>query len=259
VSDPSDAPAPAAADDALERVQLTQHLHLWQRRRGHRSATDDVLCAWAAARACPQARRVLDLGCGQGSVTLMLAQALPGAALVGVEAQAVSASLGQRNVADNALGDRVRILHGDLRDAALPVGGEGFDLATGSPPFMPLGSGTLPSDPQRAAGRFELRGGIEVYAAAAARWLGPAGVAVLLMDGAQDARCRGALAHAGLALRRVVAVAPRTGAEPRYRIYVAGRDTPAEVVEESLTVRAADGAWTPAFAGVRVALGLPGA
>ncbi len=246
-------------DGELERVQLTRRYHLWQRRRGHRSATDDVLCAWAGLQACPGARRVLDLGCGQGSVTLMLAGALPQARLVGVEAQEVSFALLQRNLAENEVGDRARGVLGDLRDPQLLAGEAGFDLVTGSPPFMPLGSGPLPADAQRAAGRFEIRGGVEGYAQAAARWLGPDGVASLLMDGAQDERCRRAIAEAGLRLRRVIRFAPKQGAAPRYVAYQAGRAASAQVEVVELAVRRADGAWTDEMAAIRAALDLPGA
>ncbi len=271
----------------LQRVQLTRSLTLWQRARGHRSATDDVLCAWvglqaargilatrAAGDALREPLRLLDLGAGQGSVTLMLAGALPAAHVVAVEAQPVSLELLRRNVAHNGLGDRVRPVLGDLRHvdlSGLAGWGEGeggadfgFDLVTGSPPFMPPGAGTLPADPQRAAARFELRGGVEGYAQAAARWLRPGGQAVLLMDGAQDARSRRAIEAAGLALRQRVVVTPSPGKRPRYRIYVAHRPVSSASLSVSpvddlaLTIRDEGGAWTPAFAAARRALDLPG-
>ena len=44
---------------------------LYQLRHGHRFSTDDLLTAWAALRAKPEARRLLDLGAGIGSVGLL--------------------------------------------------------------------------------------------------------------------------------------------------------------------------------------------
>ncbi len=183
--------------DDLAEVQLTRTLRLYQRRRGHRVATDDVLCAWAGYRAAPAAARVLDLGCGQGAVTLMLAGALPEATLTGIEAQEISFGLFARNVAANALGHRVRGMHRDLREVDLATLGP-FDLVTGAPPFMPVGSGTMPADAQRAAARFELLGGVEAYFAAAALALAEDGVASVLMDAARPARYRAAVEAAGL-------------------------------------------------------------
>lgn len=290
-------PPPLAIDlGPLQRVQLTRSLALWQRARGHRSATDDVLCAWAGLQVVQGAAplrgpaqteasrqlRLLDLGAGQGSVTLMLAGALPAAQVVAVEAQEISFQLLRHNIAHNDLGHRVWPVLGDLREVDLdaaaaslwaapghegiaPLPSHGFDLATGSPPFVPPGAGTLPADAQRAAARFELRGGVEGYAQAAARWLRPGGFAVLLMDGAQDARSRAALSDAGLLLRRRVVVRPAPNKRPRYLIYVAQRPTRSAgqitsgVEDINLTVRGAEGAWTPAFAAARRALDLPGA
>ena len=44
---------------------------IFQLERGHRYATDDLAVAWAGLRARPDARRVLELGAGTGSVGLL--------------------------------------------------------------------------------------------------------------------------------------------------------------------------------------------
>jgi len=251
---------PVTEADPLERVQLTKRLHLHQRARGHRTATDDVLCAWAGLVQRPTASRYLDLGAGHGSVTLMVLGALPASArAVAVEAQPISHALLAKNLADNGLAERADAVLADLRAADLLADAAPFDLVTGSPPFMPLGSGPLPSDPQRAGGRFELRGGIEAYAATAARLLAPGGVASLLMDGASRARSERALAAAGLAPHLVTTVFPAPGKPPRYVIYAAGprTSTPAAPREDTLTVRDAAGHWSEAFLAVRALLDLP--
>ena len=48
-------------DETIDR--LTTRLKIIQKRRGHRAASDDMLLAWAAARAQPEARSVLVIGC----------------------------------------------------------------------------------------------------------------------------------------------------------------------------------------------------
>lgn len=245
-------------EEELQRVQLTRGLHLTQRRRGHRVATDDVLCAWAGWRARPDARRVLDLGAGHGAVTLMLAGALPEAHLVAIEAQRISFELLARNLRDNGLAHRVEAREGDLRGLALP--GPGFDLITGTPPFMPVGSGTLPADPQRAAARFELRGGVEHYCRTGARHLAPDGLLSLVMDAARPGRYEAAIAAAGLALVGRLTVRPREEAAPSYLVYQATRAAaPGVPVEElALIIRDAAGAYSEAFRAARLALDLPG-
>jgi tRNA1Val (adenine37-N6)-methyltransferase len=245
--------------DELQKIQLTKAIAIHQRRRGHRTATDDVLCAWAGLLARPSASRALDLGAGHGSVTLMLAGCLESLTrLDAIEFQAISHALLVRNVADNDLTSLIHTYCGDLREVQLQSGDAGYDLITGSPPYMPLGSGVLPADPQRAGGRFELRGGVEDYLAAAARWLSPDGVASILMDGASRPRCLRAIKTAGLGLQHETVVYPREGAAARYRVYRCGR--PANVsapTTTTLTVRDDEGRWTSGFETVRAVLKLP--
>lgn len=240
----------------LERVTLTRRLVLWQRVRGHRTGTDDIVCARAAHLARPRARTVLDLGAGQGAVTLMLAGVNPGATLLALEVQDVSYRLLERNVSENALGARISTMRGDLR--TVDLGPARFDLVTGIPPYVAPGHGTPPRDTQRAAARFELRGGIEAYCTAAARWLAPDGRAVFLMNADQDARARRAAAASGLAPETALAVHPHPGAAARFVVYTLAWATPGRVeAHASLTIRDADGGWTEAFAAVRRMLDLP--
>ena len=95
----------ALIDDAeLSDDAITREFRIWQRRRGHRYSIDDVATAWQAARAQPNAQRYLDLGCGIGSVLLMVSWKLDHALVVGIEAQPVSAALARRNLAHTIIG-----------------------------------------------------------------------------------------------------------------------------------------------------------
>lgn len=243
---------------AAERVVL-------QRSRGHRSATDDLLAAWLAYTSQPHAGVVLDLGCGHATATLLLSTLLPEASFIGVEAQAISADLARRNLRLNRLDERARIVEGDLRqqrpEDLVPAGTAGFDLITGTPPFMPLGSGVASRDPQRYAARFETRGGIEAYAEAAAALLAPGGRASFLMDAGQDARCQRAVDGAGLALCRMLVFTPREGLKPRFRGYVALRAEEAPPVApevEPFCVRDRAGIYTASMKDLRALLQVDG-
>ncbi len=242
-------------EETLDR--LTGQLRILQKRRGHRAATDDTMLAWAASHARPDARRLLDLGSGKGTVALLLLQRLPDCQVVGVEAEPDSHDLAVRNRQLNGLTARWTPLAGDLREAAVLRDEVPFDLITGAPPFMPLGAGPLPQDHLRAAGRFELRGGVGDYVATAAQHLDPEGAVVILMDGHGRARAEAAFEGAGLGLRRRVAVRPYPGRPPTYWIFVAARG-PAEVVEDVLDLREErGGAYSPAYVDIRRALDLP--
>jgi len=181
-------------DDAL-----TDRVRVYQRRYGHRYSVDDVSTAWVALRATEcRARSCLDLGCGLGSVLLMLADRIPMARAVGIEAQAISYALAERNIERNRLARRVSAQFGDLRDRALldrtlqaeaAFGREfGFDVVTGTPPYKPVGTASLSPDPQRAYARVELRGGVEAYLNAAAHVLEPEGLFVMCAQREQELR-----------------------------------------------------------------------
>ena len=144
----------------LTEDRLTRDLTIVQRARGHRFSSDDMATAYVACRRAPDARRILDLGCGIGSVLMMIAWRFPLAACTGVEAQQISAALARKSIAWNGAGERVRLIEGDFRDVALEPA---FDLVTGTPPYFPDGTGTLSGKVQAGPCRFEHRGGVEAY------------------------------------------------------------------------------------------------
>ena len=113
---------------------------IFQKRRGHRWSLDDLVTAWVAINERPRATHALDLGCGLGSVLLLLAFKLPGATLTGLEAQADRAEMARRSAAYNGIEPRCSVLTGDLR--AHDFAGQTFELITGTPPYFPPGTGT---------------------------------------------------------------------------------------------------------------------
>ncbi|MDH5493616.1 MAG: methyltransferase [Myxococcales bacterium] len=250
-------------DDPLTDDALTSRFRLYQRKRGHRYSLDDVLTAREALRAQPAADRVLDLGCGIGSVLLMLAHALPEAPLVGIEAQEGSFALAARNVTRNGLEGRVRLVHGDLRDrACLASLGGGFGLITGTPPYAPLGTATPSPDPQRAHARVELRGGVEAYLEAAAPQLSPRGRVVVCADARRPERVRDVAPEFGLRPLRRLECRPRAGRAPLFTVWTLGRleehsgfecETP-----EDFVARDEEGRRSDAYLGLRAFFGLPG-
>lgn len=238
-------------DETQDR--LTSKLRIIQKRSGHRAAVDDTLLAWAAANARPDAVRVLDLGSGKGTVAMLLLQRLPRCIVVGLEAMEVSHDLALRNARLNGLTRRWQPRLGDLRDPSALGEEPPFDLVTGAPPFMRVGSGVMPDDAQRAAGRFELRGGVGEYAEAAARNLAPGGRFVVLMDGLDRSRARAeeALKAHGLTRLSIVAVYPCPDRKPVYWIIEGGVGS-GPATETSICLRSeSGGGYSPEYESIR--------
>lgn len=243
--------------ESLDR--LVGEWYILQLRRGHRFSTDDLVCAWRASIARPDARRYLDMGCGIGSVGLSTLHRLPpDAQMTGIEAQEVSVGLARRTVDRNGLAGRVRILNGDLRDPSVLPDTLGFELITGSPPYIPLGHGVVSPVPQRAGARMELRGSVVDYCEAAARWLAPGGRFVFVMA-AGDPRIEQAPVAAGLHVVERWDYVFARGRDPLVSTMVCARpgewDGPR--VEGRLVVRGADGEWTDEYLAFREEMSSP--
>ncbi len=238
---------------------------LLQRTDGHRFSLDDLATAHFAAvsialdpnRVVPN--RVLDLGCGIGTVLLLMAWRFPSAKVRGIEAQEVSAALARRSIAWNGVADRCSVVSGDLRDADLLKGESPFDLITGTPPYFPRGTGLESDQIQKGPCRFEHRGGIEDYARAAARNLAPAGIFVACAAATQSDRVTAAAAGAGLMIDRKRDVIPRAGKDPLVMLFCMRRrvDDATTIVDTPLVVRDHNGQRTDEFVSLRADMGMP--
>lgn len=227
---------------------LSAEFKIFQRRNGHRHSTDDLLTAWYALEQIPSVRRALDLGTGIGTVGLLMVSAVPELALTCIEAQDISYRFLTENIAANEVGERVRALHGDLRELAL---GETFPLVTGSPPYFDPRAGIVPADSQKAHARFELRGDVSDYARAAKAHLAPEGTFVFCFPHAQAERAVAAMIAANFSIVKRRDVIPREGLTPLFGLYACKLGTHSELVEPPFVVRDAAGEHTEMYRSVR--------
>jgi tRNA1(Val) A37 N6-methylase TrmN6 len=240
---------------------LSGDFRILQRVDGHRWSADDLVTAWYAAtqvEADPP-RRYVDLGCGIGTVLLFTAWRFPEASGTGIEAQEVSAGMARRSLAWNGVDDRCSVRLGDLRDPELSRDLAPVDLVTGTPPYLPKGTGVESARVQCGPCRFEFRGGVEDYALAASRLLGPTAPFVGCCASRQRPRVAAGAEAAGLVLEVWRDVVPREGKEPLFSVYVMRRPEAARVRsdEPPLVLRNREGRFTPAFDEVRRAMGMP--
>lgn len=82
--------------------------------------------------------RVCDLGCGGGTLLLLLARRERTLSLTGVELDEKAAQCARDNLVSNGLTGT--ILTADLRERGI-LPNEGFDLVISNPPYFPVGAG----------------------------------------------------------------------------------------------------------------------
>lgn len=244
----------ALGGDVITHDAITADFRILQRRRGHRYSLDDLATAATACAAAPRARRYLDLGAGIGSVLLMVTWKLRPGRVVGVEALSQSVALARRSLARD--GVAATLLLGDHREVTRGLE-ERFDLVTGTPPYLPANTALASPDPQRAAARIELRGGVEDYLASASRVIAEGGRVVVCADGRRPERVERGARDAGLTpiLRRDVWPHP-AAAHPLFAVWVLMRGGGGAPTHERLLVRGPDGEQTAEARALRATFGL---
>ncbi len=119
--------------------------------------------------------RVMDLGTGTGILPLLLEAKSEAAHLTGLEIQPDSADMATRSVRLNGLEEKIRIVQGDIREAADLFPAASFDVVTCNPPYMIGGHGLKNPDAPKAVARHEVKCTFQDVVRAAAWLLRPGG------------------------------------------------------------------------------------
>lgn len=112
-----------------------------------------LLSSFAKAEAGEQ---VLDLGTGNGVIPILMQAKNPESYFTGLEIQEMSANLAKRSVELNDIGEFVKIVQGDIKEASAIFGGASFHVVTTNPPYMNENHGIVNPDNAKAIARHEL-------------------------------------------------------------------------------------------------------
>ena len=115
--------------------------------------------------------RGLDLGCGCGTLGLLLLGSGAAGSVCGIEIQPEAARQAEENARQNGLAARFSVVCGDLRQAHAQIPAGSFDFAVSNPPYYPPGSGRLRKEDSLSLARSELCCPLDALCAAAARAL----------------------------------------------------------------------------------------
>lgn len=130
---------------------------------------DAVLLSTFATAASGQ--KVLDLGTGNGVIPILMEAKNPGAYFTGLEIQALSFELADRNVKLNKLESKINMVQGDIKEASRIFGEASFNVVTTNPPYMNENHGIVNPESAKAIARHELLCCLEDIICEAARCL----------------------------------------------------------------------------------------
>jgi len=147
-------------------------IRLIQETKGFRYGTDAVLLMQFARKCAPAARRAVELGSGNGAVSLMLAGQDPDLQITGIEFQQDAFDLACRSSRLNDLEDRVAFICSDIKTIKEdhPQLRASADLVVSNPPYVARGRGIPGSRDALQSARQETTADLEDFIAAAA-WL----------------------------------------------------------------------------------------
>ena len=143
------------ATDLLSRdTFLNGHICVWQYKKGYRFSIDAVLLA-SFYRYSPE-DYVVDMGCGSGIISLLLAYWYPHLCLTGVEIQPELAWVARKNVDENHFKERMNIVCADITTMQKS---DFFRTPTHlmiNPPFYAVGTGRQNPNVQQLIARHEV-------------------------------------------------------------------------------------------------------
>ncbi len=192
-----------------ERLDDLQYagLRLIQRPGEYCFTSDAVLLSnYARVRA---GGTIVDLGTGNGVIALLVAAKTAAAQVVGIELQPEVARLAQRNVVYNGLQARVRIVQGDVANAAQLLGKECAQTVVTNPPYFPMPSGLKRATPSAALSRHESSCDLNEWIRSAADLLQWGGSLYMIHKTERMAEVLSALTARNLAPKRVTLIFPK--------------------------------------------------
>ncbi len=147
-------------------------LKVIQSKDGYRFALDSVLLSHFLS--VHPREKVVDLGCGCGVMSLLLASREPTLFITGIDIQQDMADRARRSVSYNRMEHRIAIRCQDLKDTE-QFDGAHYDAVISNPPYEPLGHGRISHSREIALARHELACNMEDLFKTAANVLRPQG------------------------------------------------------------------------------------
>ncbi len=124
--------------------------------------------------------KIIDIGCGCGIIPLILGFRYTDVRIVGIEIQSRLAEIALKNIDENQMSDRIRILNQDIRTTQISDTQGPADIIISNPPYQKNRSGRLNPDIEKAVARHEIHLNLDQLFSSAKRLLKPRGQVLLI-------------------------------------------------------------------------------
>ncbi len=122
-----------------------------QKRKGWRFSVDAPLLAYYIES--DKDSELLELGAGNGVVSILVASSKPFKRIVALEIQDSLISLARRNIQLNSFGGKIEVVKGDIKSInSMPK----FDIVFSNPPYQKVMEGRISPYPERAIAKHEI-------------------------------------------------------------------------------------------------------
>lgn len=158
--------------------------------------------------------KALDLGTGTGIIPILMTAKTEGEAFVGLEIQEESADMARRSVIHNHLEEKVKIVTGDIKEAADIFGSVSFDVITTNPPYMIGHHGIANPSDTKAIARHEVLCTLDDILRVSAKMLKPKGRFYMVHRPFRLAEILSKMVQAGIEPKRMRLVHPFVDKEP---------------------------------------------
>lgn len=145
-------------DETLDDLQL-KGIHIIQKKDAFRFGVDAVLLSDFSK--VKKGMKVIDLCTGTGIVPFLLAGKTEASCITGIEIQEEMVEMADRSVRYNNLEQRLKFIHGDLKEQKLLKALEKTDVVTVNPPYKLKDSGILNPLDKNAIARHEVLATLE--------------------------------------------------------------------------------------------------
>jgi len=114
---------------------------------------------------------VVDFGTGTGIIPILVCGKTGASKIIGIEIQPDMVEMAARSIRMNNIGERVEIIHGDIRRVGEYIKDNSIDLVVSNPPYMNNGRGLVNPDSSKAVARHEIMCTLEDIICSAVRVL----------------------------------------------------------------------------------------